>query len=207
MNVGPPPGWNTKSHKRYISRDQVLLKKLEEACKGGDGASKFSSSPQRRSILTHRVEMEASEALRQHFSSRTTAFLVPLQRYLNTLIPTPADRSAPPTPIPSSANFHGSSGSLPAVDSPLRPHTPLRMRPFNETAFFASLKANGALLPFKSSSKRREFYERWLRTSAFGVWIAAQEEVVNGVLAQDVIALQSASRNQSGASLLVPPVH
>ena len=155
--------------------------------------------------------MHASEALREHFCSRTTAFLVPLQRYLNTLIPTPADRSAPPTPIPSSADFHSSSGSL-AIPQPDTHHThhagtPAthvvhpRLKAFSETAFFASLKANGAPLPFKSGAKRREFYERWLRTPAFGVWLAAQEEVVNKVLAQDVVT------TPGGSFLDVPSAH
>lgn len=139
------------------------------------------------SICTQcQTELEASEALREHFASRTTAFLVPLQRYLNTLIPTPADRSAPPTPTPSSANFHSPAGTVQSGTRRPFVQAQLRMKPFNESAFFASLKANGSPLPFKSSAKRREFYERWLRTNAFGVWLAGQEEVVNKVLAQDV---------------------
>ena len=36
--VGPPPGWKTKTHKRYISKDRELLKRLENALKGGDQA-------------------------------------------------------------------------------------------------------------------------------------------------------------------------
>jgi hypothetical protein len=63
-------------------------------------------------------------------------------------------------------------------------HTPqLRLKPFSEAAFFASLKANGSPLPFKSTAKRKDFYEKWLRTRAFGLWLAAQEEVVDRVLA------------------------
>ncbi|KAJ3524062.1 hypothetical protein NM688_g8627 [Phlebia brevispora] len=182
ISVGPSPGWNTKTHKRYIGRDKDLLKRLEEASRGNDVA-----------------KMEASEALREHFSARTTAFLVPLQRYLNTLIPTPADRSAPPTPTPSSVNFHSPSGSLFSTGTQrTNVQPPLRMKPFNESAFFASLKRNGSPLPFKSNTKRKEFYERWLRTSAFGVWIAGQEEVVNKVLAQDV------PQPTGKTSLLVP---
>ena len=103
------------------------------------------------------AERAASEALRQHFSSRTNALLVPLQRYLQTLIPTPSE---------SRTNLS----------------TPPRLKPFHDAAFFASLKAHGSPLPFKSSAKQREFYERWLRTPAFGLWLARQEEVVQGVL-------------------------
>ena len=187
MSIGPQPGWDTKSHKRYISRDQALLRRVEEACKGNNHVeSGCAVSAAHQLQLTLRSEIQASEAIREHFASRTTAFLVPLQRYLNTLIPTFADRSAPPTPIPSSANFHGSRVSLNSNSPSQQSHPHLRLKTFNESAFFASLKANGSPLPFKSSAKRKEFYERWLRTSAFGMWIAAQEEVVNKVLAQDV---------------------
>jgi hypothetical protein len=77
--------------------------------------------------------------------------LVPLNRYLNTLIPSPAENLS-------------------------------RLRPFNDTHFFASLKTHGSPLPFKTSSKQRKFYERWLRTPAFGLWLARQEEIVDDVL-------------------------
>ncbi|KAI0806300.1 hypothetical protein BC629DRAFT_1282804 [Irpex lacteus] len=163
ISVGPPPGWTTKTHKRHVSKDSALLKRLQDALHGDE-----------------RAQLEASEALREHFASRTTAFLVPLQRYLNTLIPTHADRSTTPSPTPSSATFAPSGHTL-AVPTPFAPP---RLKPFNENAFFASLKANGSPLPFKSSAKRKDFYEKWLRTRAFGLWLAAQEEVVNRVLSE-----------------------
>ncbi|KAI9061000.1 DUF1630-domain-containing protein [Trametes sanguinea] len=137
--IGPKPGWKS-IHRRYTSRDHALLKRLEQACRGSEYDKR-----------------QASEALRQHFTSRTTALLVPLQRYLQSLIPTPSE---------SRSNLASS----------------YRLKPFSDAAFFASLKAHGSPLPFKSSSKQREFYERWLRSPAFGVWIARQEEVVQGVL-------------------------
>ncbi|KAH9945275.1 DUF1630-domain-containing protein [Epithele typhae] len=137
--VGPAPGWKS-THKRYTSRDHAVLKQLEQACRG--------SEPARRA---------ASEAMRQHFTARTNALLVPLQRYLQTLIPTPSE---------SRSNLSAAA----------------RLKPFQDAAFFASLKAHGSPLPFKSNTKQREFYERWLRTPAFGVWLARQEEVVQGVL-------------------------
>src|SRR5438270_304090 len=34
--AGPPPGWKTRTHKRYISKDRALLKHLETAIKGDD---------------------------------------------------------------------------------------------------------------------------------------------------------------------------
>ncbi|GJE96572.1 hypothetical protein PsYK624_127700 [Phanerochaete sordida] len=178
LSVGPAPGWTTKTHKRYISKDKALLKRLEDAAYGDEHA-----------------RLEASEALRQHLTSRTMAFLVPLQRYLNTLIPTFADRTAPSTPNLSTTNF-ASTTPRSAIPSNVKsafnqltvavtPSTaaPLRLKPFSEAAFLASLKANGSPLPFKSGAKRKEFYERWLRTRSFGLWLTSQEEVVDKVLA------------------------
>ncbi|KAK7690847.1 hypothetical protein QCA50_005949 [Cerrena zonata] len=233
FSAGPPPGWKTKIHKRYISRDQALLKRCEEACLRGD----------------LRAKLEASNALRQHFSQRTTAFLVPLQRYLNTLIPTPAESATvtnfpslpsistsslvtsggnamfPPSPssyLPKSSSVtsltYSSPGSsapsptiglapsipstrahtpspLHVIHTPFQPGTPipancLRLKPFSTSAFLASLSPSSSsttpappsLLPFKSSSKQRDFYDRWLKTRAFGVWLGEQEEVVKAVL-------------------------
>lgn len=101
---------------------------------------------------------EGSTSLRRHFSSRSAALLVPLNRYLNSLIPRPSEVSGA------------------TADSGLR------LKPFNNASFFASLKAHGAALPFRSGTKQREFYERWLRTPAFGLWLARQEDVVGRAL-------------------------
>ncbi|KAK7044084.1 hypothetical protein VNI00_007800 [Paramarasmius palmivorus] len=60
--------------------------------------------------------------------------------------------------------------------------TSLRLKPFNSANFFVSLKAHGTPLPFRSTSKRTEFYERWLKTPAFGLWLAQQERIVQSVL-------------------------
>ncbi|TFK46108.1 DUF1630-domain-containing protein [Heliocybe sulcata] len=139
--AGPKPGWTTKTHNRYISKDRALLKKIEDACHGDD-----------------RSKMEASLALRRHFGSRTNELLVPLHRYLNTLIPPPAAQSSSST------------------------YTQRRLKPFSTKDFLASLKANGSPLPFRSASRRSEFYSRWLRTPAFGLWLAQQEEVVEEAL-------------------------
>ncbi|KAA1467559.1 DUF1630-domain-containing protein [Dentipellis sp. KUC8613] len=138
--AGPPPGWKTLTHKRYISKDRQLLQQMEAACKGGPQA-----------------QDEASTILRRHFSSRTAALLVPLNRYLNTLIPPPSE----------TMRARGKT---------------LRLKPFNNANFLVSLKTYGSPLPFRSSTKQREFYERWLRTPAFGLWLARQEETVSQVL-------------------------
>ncbi|CAL1716405.1 unnamed protein product [Somion occarium] len=229
FSAGPAPGWKSKTHKRYISRDQALLKRCQEACVRGD----------------LRAKIEASNALRQHFSQRTTALLVPLQRYLNTLIPTPSESAtvanfpAFPSLSTSSLATSGSASLLPPSPSSVAPtssstsslttdpassssspvnarpptstsltrlHTPspqiphhsgLRLKAFSTAAFLASLSRSSSsatphppsVLPFKSTSKQKEFYERWLRTRAFGVWIGEQEEVVKGVLEKRVYEL------------------
>ncbi|KAF8626595.1 hypothetical protein AX17_006513 [Amanita inopinata Kibby_2008] len=143
--AGPRSGWSTKTHKRYISKDRVLLKQLEAACKGSE-----------------RNQLNGSLALRRHFCSRTRDFLAPLSRYLHTLIPSPAELT--------NATINDN----------------IRMKPFNSAHFLASLKANGCTLPFRSSRQRTEFYERWLKTPAFGLWLAQQEHIVHLVLGRSV---------------------
>lgn len=80
--------------------------------------------------------------------------LVPLNRYLNTLMPSPSERNA---------------GKV-------------RLKPFSSSDFLASLKMSPSALPFKSSSKQKEFYDKWLRSPAFGLWLAHQEEVIGALL-------------------------
>lgn len=52
-------------------------------------------------------------------------------------------------------------------------HGPLQLKPFNTAHFFASLKAHGTTLPFKSTSKRTEFYERYIPVRIFFLSIMA----------------------------------
>ena len=63
-------------------------------------------------------------------------------------------------------------------------HPTQKMKRFNENDFFVTLKSHGSPLPFKSNSKQREFYERWLKSPGFGVWLAKQEELVEAALRQ-----------------------
>ncbi|CAA7266811.1 unnamed protein product [Cyclocybe aegerita] len=231
--AGPTPGWKTKTHKRYISKDRALLKQLEIAVRGDD-----------------RAKMEASLALRRHFCSRSTQLITPLARYLNTLIPSPTEvkraRDASSyTPsyassfslsVPSTTNSSSSSlarSSLsptpassstllsPDIISPLSATTPtqqrqnqsthsfasvmnagqsqtLRLKSFNNANFFTSLKTHGSILPFKSSSKRTEFYERWLKSPAFGAWLAQQEQIVQSVLNDPPVIPASAAVTSGG---------
>jgi hypothetical protein len=155
--AGPEPGWKTRTHKRYVSKDRPLLRRLEDVCATGSERDRPFFLLFRRLNTHEPTGLAASLDLRRHFHARTTELLVPLARYLHTLIPTPAERAA----APSSA--------------------PLRMRAFNTPAFLASL-TTGAALPFRSTARRKEFYERWLRTPTFGVWLGLQEGIVQGVL-------------------------
>ncbi|KAJ7747216.1 hypothetical protein B0H16DRAFT_1675642 [Mycena metata] len=137
--AGPPPGWKTRTHTRYVSKDRTLLRRLEDTRPSTSGGT---STP------------------------APTELLVPLC-------------ALPPHPHPHtrlSAPLHRS----PCVCAPLVP-----------PAFLASLKSGsgaganangGAVLPFRSTARRKEFYERWLRTPAFGVWLGMQEGIVQGVL-------------------------
>lgn len=101
--------------------------------------------------------------------------------------------STSPSPSPSASSRPASSHILASTSSPsIHPPTrspslppaqrPLRLKPFSQHAFLSSLKTHGSPLPFRSKAKEREFYERWLRTPAFGMWLARQEEVVEKVL-------------------------
>jgi len=41
--------------------------------------------------------------------------------------------------------------------------------------FLTSLKTHGTVLPFRSKAKQKEFYERWLKSPAFGIWLAERD--------------------------------
>ena len=151
--LGPPPGWKTP-HKRYISKDRNLIKRLEASLHSGDREAKY----------------KASSLLRQHFHARTTAILVPLNRYLTSLIPTSLKLS-----VSTPSNLR-SSGSP-------------RIASFNRDKFFASLMTYGSPLPFKSAAKQQEFYQRWINTNAFSAWLMREEKIVNAILVDKVKTL------------------
>ena len=147
LSAGPTPGWKTKKHKRYISKDRVLLNQLETAFHGGDRTSSSLILLCLKLKFVHKpfAELDASLILRQHFCSRTTALITPVARYLNTLIPNPTE-----------VTQARKSGRI------------LRLKPFNSVSFFTSLKTHGGTLPFRSKTKRMEFYERLLQTLILG---------------------------------------
>ncbi|CAE6442284.1 unnamed protein product [Rhizoctonia solani] len=180
--LGPTVGYHT-NHNRYISKDRALLKKLEIAIKEGPTA-----------------QSQMTILLRQHFAQRSQQLLAPLNRYFSNLLPKPTDSrhsSNPSLHAPSpSPSFHVlSPGSSVAASPATRPMTvspapssvtlsDVRVKPFNSKDFFASLKTHGAQLPFRSAAKQKEFYERWLKSPAFGAWISGRVDAAQSVLAR-----------------------
>ncbi|KAJ7187904.1 hypothetical protein C8R46DRAFT_1205136 [Mycena filopes] len=121
--AGPPPGWKTRTHTRYVSKDRPLLRRLEEACaRGSDSERPSTFCPSLTSFLLicdqYMQAWTPPSTSGGTFHARTTELLVPLSRYLHTLIPTPAERASSSEPP--------------------------RMRTFSAPAFLASLKSGQA---------------------------------------------------------------
>ncbi|KAH7341891.1 hypothetical protein B0J17DRAFT_648460 [Rhizoctonia solani] len=182
QTLGPAPGYHTK-HNRYISKDRVLLKRLEASIREG-----------------HTTQSQMTALLRQHFAQRSQQLLAPLNRYFSNLLPKPMDSNHSPNPSlhapsPSPSLHVLSPGSSVAASPATRPITvspapssvalsDVRVKPFNSKDFFASLKTHGAQLPFRSAAKQKEFYERWLKSPAFGAWISGRVDAAQSVLAR-----------------------
>ncbi|KAB5595770.1 Polarity axis stabilization protein [Ceratobasidium theobromae] len=173
---GPSLGYHT-GHNRYISKDRAFLKRLEAAVKQGPDA-----------------QTQVYELLRQHFAQRSQQLLVPLNRYFSSLLPKPIDSNHSPTPLlapspaPSLRTPSPATSAVPPSSHRLSPTPPApgrtitRVKPFNSKDFFASLKTHGAQLPFRSTTKQKEFYERWLKSPAFGAWISGRVDAAQSVL-------------------------
>jgi hypothetical protein len=156
-----------------------------------------------RMLLNQDSESRITEVLRQHFAQRSQQLLAPLNRYFSSLLPKPPDASPSPAPslytlssspsprVPSPASSLTSPPNLRAKPispstSPLGAATPdQRVKPFNTKDFFASLKKHGAQLPFRSPGKQKEFYERWLKSPAFGAWISGRVDAAQSVLVKN----------------------
>ena len=50
---------------------------------------------------------------------------------------------------------------------------------FNRQEFLNAVENDHTVLPFRTKRKRREFYEQWLNSPSFGLWIARQEEMMD----------------------------
>lgn len=98
------------------------------------------------------------------------------------------------SPVPSSGLVHSPlSASTSSVLTPTQEQrsldvpafTPrqsaLRLKPFNNTNFFASLKAHGSVLPFKSNSKRTEFYQRCAHLIIYLFFLSEASRVDPGI--------------------------
>ncbi|KAF8311959.1 hypothetical protein DL93DRAFT_1352348 [Clavulina sp. PMI_390] len=122
-------------------------------------------------------------------SSLSSAAAVILPARLHSLIPPSSYLSPSTSPSPSAASSRAPSRATtphpPAAgsssitnnnnnaSSTAPRHT---LPPFSQTAFMASLKLHGSPLPFRTRAKQKEFYERWLRSAAFGVWMRERDE-------------------------------
>ena len=106
--------------------------------------------------------MEASLNLRRHFLSRSAQLITPLARYLNTLIPSPSEVKQHARSVSEISSSSSSSTTPTTTPSKAQKNFGLRLKPFNPTNFFASLKTHGSILPFKSTRKKTEFYERYV---------------------------------------------
>ena len=119
--LGPAPGFRT-SHNRYISKDRALIRQMQDSLQQGTEA-----------------QIEVSLTLRRHFASRTTELLVPLNRYLTSLIPSPNPNLS--------------------IKAPRQ-----RLKAFNTADFLASLKTHGSPLPFRAGKQKVRAYVHCFKT-------------------------------------------
>ncbi|WWC91689.1 uncharacterized protein L201_006635 [Kwoniella dendrophila CBS 6074] len=177
-----PEGFLSRRH-RSIQKDRVLLKRLE-----GLVAEGKLDDP------------DGNEALRTHFQQLTERFLVPLNRYFQTLVPTLGS-----TPI--------SSTSISPSHSPAGTPSPLAsasassagvIRPFSIPNFLTHLRNHGPNpLLFKTkglSTKSRvenDFYASFCMSSTFARWLESRVDSLG-------LALTSHHHHQVSNNLMVP---
>lgn len=174
-----PDGFISK-RQRSVQKDRVLLKQLEALISAG----KYDGASSRPSVLT--PDRAGNAALRTHFQQLTERFLVPLNRYFQTLVPPPSSGAStpqrPPLSRPHSFTAHPSSTTLPVPPPP--PAVSLNgLKPFSLPSFLEHLKKHGPNpLLFKSkglASKVRvenDFYAAFCRGACFAGWLAARVE-------------------------------
>ncbi|WVW86151.1 hypothetical protein I302_108192 [Kwoniella bestiolae CBS 10118] len=146
-----PEGFLSRRH-RSVQKDRVLLKRLEGLVAEGN-----------------LDDSEGNEALRTHFQQLTERFLVPLNRYFQTLVPTLS--STPNIPV-SGPNTPSPLSSAPAQ------HTAGVIKPFSLPNFLTHLRNHGPNpLLFKTkglSTKSRvenDFYASFCMSSSFAKWL------------------------------------
>ncbi|WVR07677.1 hypothetical protein IAU60_004719 [Kwoniella sp. DSM 27419] len=173
-----PEGFISRRH-RSVQKDRTLLKRLEALAAEGKVD-----------------DPEGNEALRTHFQQLTERFLVPLNRYFQTLVPTLSSPGASPTSGPSST-VPSPGGHTPSIG-----HTSGAIRPFSIPSFLSHLRNHGPNpLTFRTkglSSKSRvesDFYASFCMSPTFAKWLEARVDSLG-------FALQTQS--QTGNTLTVP---
>ncbi|KIR34079.1 hypothetical protein I352_03312 [Cryptococcus deuterogattii MMRL2647] len=173
---------------RSVQKDRVLLKRLEKL------------------IAEGKLDDPAgNEALRTHFQQITERFLVPLNRYFQTLVPprTPQPNSRTSSPFPTSstssintptpASTHLSpfpQFSHPSPTFSLHTATSTAgIRPFSLPTFLSHLRTSGPNpLLFKTkglTSKSRvenDFYANFCMSPGFAGWLAGRVDSLGAVL-------------------------
>ncbi|BEI82755.1 hypothetical protein CcaverHIS002_0306230 [Cutaneotrichosporon cavernicola] len=164
-----PEGFISK-RQRSVQKDRALLKQLEILVAAGKLDDKTGNM-----------------ALRTHFQQLTERFLVPLNRYFQTLVPPPTSGSSTPhRPSLSRGSSFTSGGVLP----PPPAMSLSGLKPFSLPSFLAHLKKHGPNpLSFKSkglAGKARvenDFYAAFCMGACFAGWLAARVQSLGLALA------------------------
>ncbi|KAK6909422.1 hypothetical protein I203_103440 [Kwoniella mangroviensis CBS 8507] len=186
-----PEGFLSRRH-RSVQKDRVLLKRLEGLVAEGN-----------------LDDPEGNEALRTHFQQLTERFLVPLNRYFQTLVPTLSSTPIPPSHSPISNHIPSpltstSSTSISSNTSTgyTNQHTAGVIKPFSLPNFLTHLRNHGPNpLLFKTkglSTKSRvenDFYASFCMSSSFAKWL---ENRVNS------LGLALTNNNNNNNTLNVP---
>ncbi|WVF73087.1 hypothetical protein IAT40_007906 [Kwoniella sp. CBS 6097] len=178
-----PEGFLSRRH-RSVQKDRPLLKRLETLAAEGN-----------------LDDPEGNEALRTHFQQLTERFLVPLNRYFQTLVPT-LSTSPNPSPVPSPVISH----STPSTSTT---HTAGAIRPFSLPAFLSHLRNHGPNpLAFKTkglSTKSRvenDFYASFCMSPTFARWLEARVDSLG--LALNAHSANGAAGGGPSGGLTVP---
>ncbi|TXT06632.1 uncharacterized protein COLE_05963 [Cutaneotrichosporon oleaginosum] len=170
-----PDGFISK-RQRSVQKERALLKQLEALVAAGKLDDKAGNV-----------------ALRTHFQQLTERFLVPLNRYFQTLVPPPTSgASTPLRPSLSRASSFTGPSTLPVPPPP--PALSLSgLRPFSLPNFLAHLKKHGPNpLAFKSkglAGKARvehDFYAAFCRGACFAGWLAARVDSLGVAVANSL---------------------
>ncbi|ORZ12233.1 hypothetical protein BCR42DRAFT_79445 [Absidia repens] len=162
----------TSKRKGVIEKDKALLRMLTEA-----------------TVRGYPPDWLLNNMLRHYFVELTEKFLVPLNRYFNTLIP----------------------NERVVLGSDMKPP---QLRPFQTDQFMKSLKEHGSPLPFKSTFKTRtsttdparELYSQFLKCGNFATWLqqsitVAQQHIDKSYLVQ--LCLVDPKRSSTGSATKV----